>query len=320
MLEVPPPEGEDEEQPAGCHADLRGGEPERRGLLHGDGGGGHAFAQHDQGEESVALADVLGVPRRAPASPFGERRDDHVGRRQDEEDHVARLVGQEQSSDPPELHQRDAHGVPPCGRPPGGIVVRGPQPLGHERHPHHDVADGRDREVALAERRGDPGGQDQDPDDLDKRQKPVGHVVDVVGRGEPREVHPGPPDGEEDHEVALDPRHQVVHGARLGSAPAPPAETATTKQRSKSSSRGVEVRWGSSVSRATHGSEAQAWPGRQTRAGRGSCVSRGGSCRRRCPADSVMRPGPDIGRSMTGQARTRERQKPPERTRGAFAI
>ncbi len=56
----------------------------------------------------------------------------------------------------------------------------------------------------------DPGGQDQDPDDLHEGQEAVEQVVDVVGRGEPGEVDPGPPDGEEHREVADDGRMEVA--------------------------------------------------------------------------------------------------------------
>ena len=37
---------------------------------------------------------------------------------------------------------------------------------------------------------------------LHEHHEPVRHVVAVVGGREPREVHPGPPDGEEHHQVA----------------------------------------------------------------------------------------------------------------------
>jgi hypothetical protein len=48
------------------------------------------------------------------------------------------------------------------------------------------------------------GGEDQDADHLHHRRDPVDGVVAVVGRGEPGEVHPRPPDGEEDHGEADD--------------------------------------------------------------------------------------------------------------------
>ena len=45
-------------------------------------------------------------------------------------------------------------------------------------------------------------GQDERTGDLHEHGKPVGHIVAVVGRSEPCEVHPRPPDGEEDHQEA----------------------------------------------------------------------------------------------------------------------
>jgi hypothetical protein len=58
----------------------------------------------------------------------------------------------------------------------------------------------------------DAGGQHQDAGHLRHGQQPVGDVVGVVGRGEPGEVHPRPPDREED----LEERHQPGHGVAVG--------------------------------------------------------------------------------------------------------
>ena len=79
---------------------------------------------------------------------------------------------------------------------------RGPQPLGHHGHPHDQVPDRDGGEVATGEGGGHPGGQDQHAGDLHEGEEPVGQVVDVVGRCEPGEVHPRPPDGEEHRQVA----------------------------------------------------------------------------------------------------------------------
>ena len=101
--------------------------------------------------------------------------------------------------------------------------MRRPQPLGHQGDPHDDVPDGHDREVAVGKGRRDAGGQDQHPDDLHEGEEPVGHVVDVVGRGEPGEVDPGPPDGEEDHDVADGCRSRCGSATGCRSAPGRPA-------------------------------------------------------------------------------------------------
>ena len=82
-----------------------------------------------------------------------------------------------------------------------GVRGGGPQPLGHHGHSHYHVADGDGRVVPAGEGGGHAGGEDEHPGDLHEGEEPVGHVVDVVGRCEPGEVHPGPPDGEEDRQV-----------------------------------------------------------------------------------------------------------------------
>ena len=85
-----------------------------------------------------------------------------------------------------------------------GILARGAQPLGDERDPHDDVADDGDPIVGFVERRGHAGGDDEDARDLHERQQPVLDVVGVECRGEPREVHPRPPDRQEQDDVAQD--------------------------------------------------------------------------------------------------------------------
>ena len=98
---------------------------------------------------------------------------------------------------------------------PDRVLSGGAQPLGHERDAHDHVADDHDREILALERRRDSGRHDQHPGDLHERQQPVLDVVRVVGRGEPGEVHPRPPDREEHdqvvHDAVADPaRGQVV--------------------------------------------------------------------------------------------------------------
>jgi len=80
------------------------------------------------------------------------------------------------------------------------------QPLRHQRQPHDHVPDHHGGEVEPVERGRDAGGEDQHPAHLHQRQDPVGHVVGVIGRGEPGEVHPRPPDPEEHRRVT---RHRV---------------------------------------------------------------------------------------------------------------
>ena len=105
-------------------------------------------------------------------------------------------------ADPAKLDHGDACRVPQGAGPAFGVAAGGAQPLGHQCHPHDHVAGHRRGEVKVPERRGDPGREDQHTRHLQQRQQPVGHVVGVVGRGEPGEVHPRPPQAEEDHDVA----------------------------------------------------------------------------------------------------------------------
>jgi hypothetical protein len=56
------------------------------------------------------------------------------------------------------------------------------------------------------------GGQDQYAGHLHHGQQPVGDVVGVVRRGEPGEVHPGPPDREEDLQEWDEPGRAVAIG------------------------------------------------------------------------------------------------------------
>ncbi len=154
------------------------------------------------------------MPGRAPATrprPLGPGRHEHLAGGQHVEGEERRLLRQEQSRHPPDLEDADAHRVAQGGRPPGGVTRGGPQPLGHHGDAHDDVAERDGREAATVERAVHAGGEDQDADDLDEGQEAVQEVVDVVGRREPGEIDPCPPDGEEDHEVADDARMEVAH-------------------------------------------------------------------------------------------------------------
>ena len=95
-------------------------------------------------------------------------------------------------------------------------------------------------------------GEEQDAGHDDEGEQPEAHVVVVVGRREPRVVHPGPPDREPGQRVADD---RVVGARRRGRGAAAAAllAIATTKTRSKSNSRGVAARWLSPASRAATG-------------------------------------------------------------------
>jgi hypothetical protein len=74
----------------------------------------------------------------------------------------------------------------------------------HRDHgqPHDHIPDDHDREVEPGQRPGYTRGEDQDAGHLHEYGHPIGDVLVVVGRCEPREVHPRPPDGEEDERVA----------------------------------------------------------------------------------------------------------------------
>lgn len=75
------------------------------------------------------------------------------------------------------------------------------QPLCDHDHAHEDVAEDEDEEVLVGKDRSDARGQDEHPAHLHDRHHPVEPVVGVERGREPREVHPRPPDREEDHEV-----------------------------------------------------------------------------------------------------------------------
>ena len=70
-------------------------------------------------------------------------------------------------------------------------------------------------EKAIAATLLDAGADVHGAGDLHERGDPVHVVVGVVGGGEPREVHPRPPDGEEDHQVRLDAVPGVTRVAAL---------------------------------------------------------------------------------------------------------
>jgi hypothetical protein len=122
---------------------------------------------------------------------------------------------QGQPGDPPELKDADTSGEAQ-GRAASGRVGDGDaQPLRHQRQAHDHVAQDHHPELALVEGSRDAGGHDQHAGHLHEDGQAVQGVV-VVERGrEPGEVHPGPPDGEEDQREADQgvlevPLHQAV--------------------------------------------------------------------------------------------------------------
>ncbi|MGX1226101.1 hypothetical protein RKD42_007360 [Streptomyces ambofaciens] len=86
------------------------------------------------------------------------------------------------------------------------------QPLRDHRAPHHHIADHDECEVTVLEHGGHTGCQDEHAGHLQQRQKPVRHIVGVVGRGEPGEVHPRPPDREEHRRIGSQPRTDMAFG------------------------------------------------------------------------------------------------------------
>ncbi len=189
------------------------------GGLHADAGGEDGLAQHDDREQAVALGDVVGVPRGATGA-LGPQRHRQLSRHQHEERGHAHALGQRQPGDPEDLEDADSHGVAPGARPPVGMRRGRPQPQPHHRHPHHHVAGHDHPEVAAVEDPGNAGGHDQHPGHEHQHGQAVGGVVGVVGRREPGEVHPRPPDPEE-HEGVGDegiadvaPDQPVVEAAR----------------------------------------------------------------------------------------------------------
>ncbi len=119
---------------------------------------------------------------------------------------------QHEAEDPAELGQRDSGGIAERRTTACRILDACAHPLRDQGDPHDHVAD-RDRApVVVVGRSRYAGRQHQDAGHLHHREQPVGDVVGVVGRGEPGEVHPGPPDREEHLQERQDPVERV----RLG--------------------------------------------------------------------------------------------------------
>jgi len=80
----------------------------------GDGGGQHRLAENDDGEQPVALADVLRMPRGHRPAPFSPEGDHHLQDHKGQEGHGPGGVGQPEAADPTELQDGDAYGVSPA--------------------------------------------------------------------------------------------------------------------------------------------------------------------------------------------------------------
>jgi hypothetical protein len=96
----------------------------------------------------------------------------------------------------------------------GRMLDRCPQPLAHHRQAHDDEADEHEGDIGSSTRHhpGHAGGERQRASDLHDGREPVEPIVGIEGGGEPREVHPGPPDGEEHHQVPGDAEEEVSFG------------------------------------------------------------------------------------------------------------
>src|SRR5207247_10575740 len=116
-LEIEPPEREDDEEAPGddrkqadrARARLGGG-------ADGDRGREDGLPERDEGEETVALGDVLRVPGRGRRA-LRPRRYPQLDRGQRPEAHEAQLPGQEETRRPSDLHEDDPPRVAPRATP-----------------------------------------------------------------------------------------------------------------------------------------------------------------------------------------------------------
>ncbi len=160
-------------------------------------GGQDGLAQHDQGEQAVALGDVLGMPR-GGGDAFGEHGHRQVGQRDHYEQGYAQMFRcEEPPTDPCCLDDGDTRDVAQAGGAHGRIADGRAHPLAARGDTHEHIAADGDAEVGTGHRSLDPGRDSERPGHLDDHRQAVQPVVGVEGTGEPGEVHPGPPDGEE---------------------------------------------------------------------------------------------------------------------------
>jgi Bacterial regulatory proteins, tetR family len=144
---------------------------------------------------------MAGMPGGRPAGELGPHRYRQLGQHQHREADHAPAPRHPQPRDPAHLDGGDSCGVTQRAGTALGMLACRAQPLGDQRQPHDHVPDQDRGEVVVVEPGGYPGGEHQHPTHLHQRQQAVRHVVGVVGRGEPGEVHPRPPDAEKHHEV-----------------------------------------------------------------------------------------------------------------------
>ena len=173
-----------------------------KGGLDGDGRRQNRFAKHDQRQQAVPFGDVMRMPTSsawsAPPRSASPVRAPRAKRKpgtqrcgiQNMPTHAICMIVM------PSAYRRAVTAM-------ARIRRRGSQPLRDHGQPHHDIAGNRG-EVgrAVFEHRRHACRQDEGAGDLHEHREPVGHVVAVVRRREPREVHPRPPDREEHHQVA----------------------------------------------------------------------------------------------------------------------
>ena len=206
-IEVHPPHRVHDQQPADDQRHQRRQRfAGRQRRLDGDGRREDRLAEHDQREQAVPFGDVMRVPRgrRGALGPYRHRQ---FERRQRDEARAPKVRDPEQLRDPRELQDRDAErrsdgpssGAPDRTLPPAATAR--PSPVASRRSRRWSARLG----TCVSNIAGTPAGQDQRAGDLHEHREPVRHVVAVVGRGEPGEVHPRPPDGEEHHQVADEP-------------------------------------------------------------------------------------------------------------------
>ncbi len=129
---------------------------------------------------------------------------------------MVQVLRRQRHQHPRHLHGGDTAGIAQRRLPVRRIRGGRPQPLPDQRQPHqHVAAEHRGVGLPLLEHLRDAAGHDQRPGDLDEHGQAVGDVVGVVGRGEPGEVHPRPPDGEEHHQVAFQAFQRVASAHRM---------------------------------------------------------------------------------------------------------
>ena len=137
-----------------------------------------------------------GMERGVAVAAFREDRHEQLAGDEDEERRDEPSVGNPEPRDPQQLHDGDAPRVPERGASAVRVPRRGAQPQADHREPHDGVADDDGEGLAVVEEVRDARGEEEGAGHDDEGQHPEADVVVVVGRREPRVVHPRPPDGE----------------------------------------------------------------------------------------------------------------------------